>query len=56
MTITLAGKLISIAMLLAAFSLLAMGCAGMQAGKGTYTSDQDALAVQQMEWNLDPYR
>ena len=49
-------KLIGMTLILAAMAVLVMGCAGMKPGKGTYTSDQDAQAVYEMEWNLDPYR
>lgn len=49
-------KLLGMTLLLGAMALLAMGCASMKAGKGTYTSDRDAQAVYEMEWNLDPYR
>jgi hypothetical protein len=56
MNLKRARKLLGMTLLLAALALLAMGCAGMKPGKGTYTSDQDAQAVHEMEWNLDPYR
>lgn len=56
MIIKRARKLLGMTLLLAAMAVLAMGCAGMKSGKGTYTSDRDAQAVYEMEWNLDPYR
>jgi hypothetical protein len=49
-------KLICVFILLGALSLLAAGCAGMTSGKGTYTSDRDAQAFHEMEWNYDPWR
>ena len=44
-----------IVILLAALAGLATGCMSINQVKGDYTSDQDARAVQEMEWNLDPY-
>ncbi len=49
-------KFLGMVFLLTVLSSLAVGCTTTNAGKGTYTSDQDAQAVYEMEWNLDPYR
>ena len=55
MVLKSACKAFGVVVLLTALAGLAAGCMSISEVKGTYTSDQDARAVQEMEWNLDPY-
>lgn len=56
MFINSALKALGSLLLLMALAALAAGCASKGAGKDNYTSDRDADAVYEMEWNLDPWR
>jgi hypothetical protein len=56
MVIKSALKALGILFLFTTLASLTVGCATTGAGRDNYSSDQDAQAVQEMEWNLDPWR
>lgn len=56
MVIKSAFKALGLLLLFITLASLAVGCATTGAGKDNYSSDRDAQAVQEMEWNLDPWR
>lgn len=49
-------KALGVLFLLMTLASITVGCATTGTGKDNYTSDRDAQAVQEMEWNLNPWR